>query len=65
MEGQAVIRRHDVLVGRVLSREDDHVVIEVPRDMGKPFEVHEGDEFLTLVFVKPEGTGLNSWNPVA
>lgn len=61
-----------IKVGRVLSRDDDFLVVEVGRHDKVTFHLTQneegetvgGDEFVTLMFVRPDSTGdMEVWEP--
>lgn len=57
----------DLTVGRILKKDDpDHAVIEVSKNQDVTFTLEDGDEYLTLLFVRADGKGgYEAWNPFA
>ncbi len=52
-----------IRVARVLAQDDKFMTLEVLKTDDEPVHVHEGDEFLTLIFVRQERGGVESWMP--
>lgn len=60
------IRKGDVHPARVLSEDDDFMILEIGKHDGVSFTLDEDtpDRFYTLLFAKSDGMGgLRIWNP--
>lgn len=44
-----------VRIAKVIGENDEGVTLFVPKEMDGKFKIAEGDEFLTMVFVRPQG----------
>lgn len=59
------IRTNHITIGRVVSQDDDFVMLEVPKSITEELHIEQGDEFLTVIFVRNRNGAVESWNPWA
>lgn len=58
------VRSEHVRIAKKVGENEDGITLFVPKDMQGTFHLSEGDEFLTMMFVKNSGDGsLNPWLP--
>lgn len=60
------IPKQMVKPARVLHEDDDFVTVEVGKHDDVSFTLEDGDEFLTLLFIRSDGEGgMEVWEPWA
>lgn len=53
-----------VHIAKVVGESDEGLTLFVPKDEHGVFHLEEGDEFLTIRFIKADGRGsVTSWTP--
>ena len=61
---RAKLKYDDIKIGRVVGENEDGITLFIPKDMEGRFHLDGGEEFLTVVFFKNDGTGgLTAWTP--
>lgn len=54
----------DIRIAKVVGENEDGLTLFVPKDMQGEFKLSEGDQFLSLLFVKNDGQGgVVAWTP--
>ena len=50
-------------VGRILSQDEDSVILEIQKSQDTPIDLFGGEQFLTLIFVRSNNGKVESWDP--
>lgn len=62
--GYMRVRKDEIRIAKVVGENEDGITLFVPKDMEGVFHLTEGDEFLSLMFVKQDGHGdMMIWVP--
>lgn len=56
-------RGADLRVARVLHQDERFLTLEVAKQDDWPLQIQDGDEFLTLLFVKQRDGAVHAWLP--
>lgn len=52
-----------VRIAKVVGENEEGLTLFVPKDMTGKFTINEGDEFLTMMFVRQEDDTMITWLP--
>ena len=53
----------EVRIGRVLHEDDKFVTLEIAKSLETPLNIEDGDQLLTLAFLKGEEGQMVPWVP--
>lgn len=52
-----------IRVAKVVGESDEGLTLFIPKDMTGTFHIEDGDRFLTVLFVRQQGSGVVPWLP--
>lgn len=62
--GELSIHGQHIRLSKIVGENEDGMTLFIPKSDQGSFEIKEGDQFLTLVFVKPDPNGgVMAWTP--